>query len=498
MNIYNIIFIITIISLLFPVNQPAVVPALKIISHVTNAAKQPTTLLTIKALSYNILYGAGVDREFDNALQRSGQYKQYGGRNRLPELLAYIKKVDPDIIGIQEASGWARGNPPVIQKAAQELGMNFYLAESAGGHHVCLLTKFKIKETENLSSVVGPQGVLRASLNTPDGDVLNVFVIHLNPHSTPVRLCQTDALIKKMQPYHGQRTIMMGDMNFSKDTGEYKKLIQAGWKTVTVWGIDMIWASPKITWAVTSWFNSKLPQPKNLSDHPPAGAEINFFSRALSESGTASVSLLPEKISPAPSFLSNIFSDVQIADHDGLDNFCACIRWSSRWTSERFTNKMLEITSTGPWKSSVRLNKQFTEGQGTLILYKMSVNSEAVFYFDNNQYYTNEQYRRFGINIKPGSFRPQISRGKTALYEKKISGSLIPAADKWQYIMTASGPDGEMLIYVWEPADSSRFLVLRESMEKDWCGQKWSYHIVVHSGQVFIDEYSVINFSSIR
>ncbi|MCI0478074.1 MAG: hypothetical protein L0Y55_17670, partial [Anaerolineales bacterium] len=110
----------------------------------------PTPLARFKILSYNILYGAGVERQYD-----AGVLPHLVGKNRLPDLVSFVRTINPDVWSIQEANGWERGTPPVIQQVAQELGMNYHLAQTPGGFHLGLITKFEIVETENLSAEVG-------------------------------------------------------------------------------------------------------------------------------------------------------------------------------------------------------------------------------------------------------------------------------------------------------------------------------------------------------
>ncbi len=82
-------------------------------------------------MSYNILYGAGVDRLWDTALPPN-----LAGQSRLSVLLS------------------------VIQQVGEELSMNYYLAWTASRFHLGLLTKFPILEAENLSAEVRRQGAL--------------------------------------------------------------------------------------------------------------------------------------------------------------------------------------------------------------------------------------------------------------------------------------------------------------------------------------------------
>jgi endonuclease/exonuclease/phosphatase family metal-dependent hydrolase len=237
----------------------------------------PTSPLTIKVMSYNVLFGAGVDRHYDKLL-----LPELRNKNRLPELVSFIKAAKLDILGIEEANGWNRGDPRVVEQVAEQLEMNYYLAEAPNGFHVVLLTKFEITEAKNLSGKEGDpvfetMRALRATLLTPNGQSLNIFIVHLEPFATKIRLHQLDALMDELEPYKGQTTILMGDMNFCVDWPEYTILEQAGWQHVALaTNVDQIWISP-----TANWTSKPLLIPgssaRGLSDHMPVSAEIGIF-----------------------------------------------------------------------------------------------------------------------------------------------------------------------------------------------------------------------------
>jgi endonuclease/exonuclease/phosphatase family metal-dependent hydrolase len=233
--------------------------------------------ITIKVISYNVLFGAGVERKYDDLLP-----PELRNKKRLPELLSLINQAKPDIMGIQEANGWNRGTPPIVQQVAEQLDMNYYLAEAPNDFNVVLFTKFQITEMENLSGKEGDpifetMRALRATLLTPDNQSLNIFVVHFDPFSTQIRLCQLDTLIDELEPYGKQTTIVLGDMNFLVRSREYAKLSQAGWRHIAVaTDVDQIWIPSAANW--TSKPISTLESlAKGLSDHLPVGTELSNY-----------------------------------------------------------------------------------------------------------------------------------------------------------------------------------------------------------------------------
>ena len=262
----------------------------------------PVAPMTIKVMSYNVLFGAGVDRQYDDLLP-----VELRNENRLPEFLSIINGVKPGILGIQEANGWDRGDPPVVQQVANQLHMNHYLANAPNDFHVVLLTKFEITSVENLSGKEGDtifetMRALRATLLTPDEQSLNVFVIHLDPFSTRIRLYQVEALLNELEPYKEQTTILMGDMNFCVGWPEYTIVEQAGWQHVAVaTDIDQIWISPAVHWASKPLFllGNFAMDLRDASDHLPVSSEISIYPNSAGTPISTS-SALADLYSPGP------------------------------------------------------------------------------------------------------------------------------------------------------------------------------------------------------
>jgi endonuclease/exonuclease/phosphatase family metal-dependent hydrolase len=223
-------------------------------------------------MTYNILYGAGVNRQWDSKIR-------FQNKDRSQELISFIKEMKPDILGIQEAAGWDTGAPPFIQQFADDLEMDYYLAKAALGElHIAILSKYKIVEAENLSPEVGNVGALRAKLTAPDGQDINVFVIHLDPFGSKLRACAINMLIKYMHPYLHKRLIILGDFNAYHDDPMLVGLSQINLERIAVGGghgIDQIWVSLPTEWKKSNWFTSVDIPP--ISDHRPAGAELTIF-----------------------------------------------------------------------------------------------------------------------------------------------------------------------------------------------------------------------------
>jgi len=192
--------------------------------------------------------------------------------------LGVIKAANPDILGIQEASDWDKGAPPIAQQVAAELGLpHYFLGRSKSGLPVAVFSKFEIVAAENLSDQVGNVAALRAQLAGPGGAPIHVFVVHLDPFSPATRAAEVTTLNQVMAPHLQAATILMGDTNIAcvetpEDCEAYRLLAEAGWRLVMKerYVINQIWTSPLLARSVQEM---KFPEATfAISDHLPVGA----------------------------------------------------------------------------------------------------------------------------------------------------------------------------------------------------------------------------------
>ena len=249
-------------------------PAKESPTQISSASATTNTTVTLKAVSFNVLYGAGVERRFD---QHVGQ--RFKERDRMPELMAFLREVDADVLAIQEAAGWDIGDPSIAEQVAEDLGMTYVLAPDAWELHVVLFSKYPIVEASYVSRHQGFNGVaLQATLAVTPEVHVNVLAVHLNSMSRDTRACQVEALVDMAKDLAGS-TILIGDMNFRSNAPQADVLRDNGWHLVAVqeaWPIDQIWLDSDLGPPETSdWWRS-FEMPAGISDHLPAGVQMTF------------------------------------------------------------------------------------------------------------------------------------------------------------------------------------------------------------------------------
>jgi alpha-tubulin suppressor-like RCC1 family protein/endonuclease/exonuclease/phosphatase family metal-dependent hydrolase len=247
-----------------------------------------TPQLTLKLMTYNIWDGAGVNPA--TSVVRGTNI------NRLADLITLIKQADPDILGLQEVNDWTTGNPPIFEQVASALNMTYYHATTPDGSDLALFSKYPILEAENLSDYVGDVGALRAVVQTPAGQKVNVVDVHLQGTYTNglFRSCQFDKLRRIMESYRDGPGIFMGDINSLPDNPEAGYLTAGGWELVQNVGVDVIYVLSRQAWSANrTCFSENASNPgcildTHISDHNPVGATFSLYD-------------LPNPFSPTPS-----------------------------------------------------------------------------------------------------------------------------------------------------------------------------------------------------
>ncbi len=238
----------------------------------TVAVDAPQTV-TLKVMTYNVLYGAGHERRFDEHVG-----ERFKGRDRMPELLAFLREAAPDVLAVEEAAGWDLGDPSVAQQVAAELGMDYVFAPDAWELHIVLFSKYPIVAADYVSRHQGFNGVaLRATLAVTPESIVNVIAVHLNSMSRDTRSCQVAAILDMTRGLKG-RSILLGDMNFRPDTPQAEQLRDGGWQLAVAqpgWPIDQIWLDATSRRLTGDWWDS-LPAPSHISDHLPIGVDVTM------------------------------------------------------------------------------------------------------------------------------------------------------------------------------------------------------------------------------
>lgn len=194
---------------------------------VVPALADDKVLPPLRVIAYNIYACKGWpdDRPLAKKVVEKGQM----ARRLAMELALY----EPDIINFSESPSEA-----IAKEVAKHLGMNHVRFPSGGNWPGTLLSRFEITDSQNV-----PLGYDRpkdlftrhwgnGTIQLPNGEPLIVHSAHLYPVADPtVRLKEIRAMLSSMKDdlAAGRSMLLMGDLNHTPDTEEYKLWIDAGW-----------------------------------------------------------------------------------------------------------------------------------------------------------------------------------------------------------------------------------------------------------------------------
>ena len=229
-------------------------------------------------MTYNVLYGAGVDAKEAQYAERSSGGKHRG--NRLERVISVIKFVNPDIVGIQEACSWDKDNESAAKQVARELGMDYYLAKSTRSRfNVAIFSKLPIISAKDFPDQFS-RAALEAEIKLPDGRVLHAFVAHFNlARDMNSQLSEIRYLAPQMRPYAFDLGVFLADANFTYGKRkESSEALRASGFLIAPFAqaIDQIWTSRPLSGGIKP--GPKVPSDltNGTSDHRPAAAIITI------------------------------------------------------------------------------------------------------------------------------------------------------------------------------------------------------------------------------
>lgn len=228
--------------------------------------------MKLTVMTYNVLYGAGVDPDEQKIVERDTGGKMIG--NRLDRVISVIKHVNPDIVGIQEACSWDKNDEAVAKQVAKELGMHYYLAKSGKSRfNVALFSRLPIIWARGYPDDF-TRAALQAQLKLPDGRTLHVFVAHFNLLRAPEsHLSEIRYLARQMRLRSSNLSVMMGDANFKYGIHQESTdaLLASRFVMAPQVGerIDQIWISGRLAGGIEEGVSIPAELTDGTSDHRP-------------------------------------------------------------------------------------------------------------------------------------------------------------------------------------------------------------------------------------
>jgi hypothetical protein len=360
-----------------------------------------------------------------------------------------------------------------------------------------ILSRYPIEEVETLTHIVGMDSALRARLRAPDGQALNVFVVHLASHSTyDHRMCETERLASQLALYQGQRNLLLGDHNFMVSSKEGTFWNDLGWTVAGALNVDQIRVGPGMRWGSGELFAFDAELAQDASDHPPVGVQVDFFSPA---DGPLPAVFVPTPVPAleAPAKLAEFLEGAQAlwGEDFGRDKFCYVDQWRLSDYSNVRNGQVMLLGS--PKEDGLQARVGHGPGTGVLARVRFSEDAEARLALTLRDG-KNAYHHVFGLDLKSLKLSPAVYQNRRIFSAGSLQGTLKPQAGVWYDLLLAVGPEARMLVLLWNSDDPSQALWLQPRLPTAWRGDQWLLKILVSQGQVDVDAVREVRFEGMK
>ncbi|MGF7228631.1 MAG: endonuclease/exonuclease/phosphatase family protein [Candidatus Saccharibacteria bacterium] len=141
-----------------------------------------------------------------------------GAQNTQSELKEFVAEQELDVLCIQEANGWAEGEPTRLEEFAEATGLNTWAYGDSN-------TRFKLATFSGspmLASKAHTDGFWHSAVHSvvqTNGEPLHVWNVHLNPGNEDERLAEAKLLMSLIN--QDEQTIITGDFNSLSRADQY-------------------------------------------------------------------------------------------------------------------------------------------------------------------------------------------------------------------------------------------------------------------------------------
>jgi Tol biopolymer transport system component len=195
--------------------------------------------------------------------------------------------------------------------------------------------------------------------------------------------------------------------------------------------------------------------------------------------------------------VSDILSNARVMYHDSLDD-PSLANWTYETGVLQTADGVLQIQGVANRANQVRPKQDFYGGDAALALFKYDAGANPYLFLETGEWET-PTYKRGGISADSYNsvFLTEMYVGTSQVGETPLLGDNTAASSTWHYLLLAIGQDGEFVAQVWPRDDPSRRAEYRHTFGQEWVGHPWTLVLQTDSGNLYIDSYTQIAFSSI-
>ncbi|MGE5071829.1 MAG: hypothetical protein ACM3MF_00235 [Anaerolineae bacterium] len=204
---------------------------------------------------------------------------------------------------------------------------------------------------------------------------------------------------------------------------------------------------------------------------------------------------LPLPTAPPTSVAAEFLVDPRIVTHDPFDNL---VNWKYQNDTSFLKNGVLQMTGIPDWHSHFSYKKQFKDGTGLLISFKVEqANDRSEFVLVTGDWLT-DSFRQFGLYNAPKP-KADLFQGRLNLGGYNVMGNLTIRPGAWYSLLLAVGRDGHFLAVAWDPNDPAQRAVYDLLGKEPWAGRSWTFYPKATEGEtVYMDDFYRIAFTSIK
>jgi hypothetical protein len=216
---------------------------------------------------------------------------------------------------------------------------------------------------------------------------------------------------------------------------------------------------------------------------------------------TPSITPSPTPTIEPPEILSQYLIGVKVNSLNTTDNMKSLrSTYLNVFPSISIQDGKIHIVGQG-YKGGLDSKVTIVEGLGviydfSIISNSSSSNFEFETYFDNNQQWMTNGYRRFGIYLTQAP-QTDLWIGKNG-FGNYLNGNLIIKPNNWYRLALAVGNGGNFLCVIWDPSKPDQNRYFHELMGKNWSGNNWKYVINGAAGEMLVDKIMNISFESMK
>lgn len=211
-----------------------------------------------------------------------------------------------------------------------------------------------------------------------------------------------------------------------------------GWRIVAIEGklgktFDEIWVVRCMQWQVTDWNASVVDNLRKISDHLPAGRELQIIFSDWRVVPLPVPTALPD-VSDLPSVVTEKLTNVRVVFDEQASSLCKSQAWEAGWINESDIKKSFACSASRTGNRAQTGPAPMQEDGGILLDFKYNPETEFNIFLEHSTW-AQPDYHRFGMYIVENVFQSDMWMSETPLGGKYLWSIPRPKPDTWYRLL---------------------------------------------------------------